>query len=151
MFSGGLLILVNGEEFNRTTSNRTTFSGGITLANVDAKTLRISTPLGNGVRITEAANGTFLTVITAITDDYKNSSRGLSGYWNDNLDDDFLLPNGTILPANLSDSQIHYDFGEACEFGNFTTQNLISSFVIIYIYIYIYIYICYYIQDGVGI
>ena len=96
--------------------------GGVSLQITDGGTLSISTPLGNEARITETANSTFLTIITSFIEDYTNSSKGLSGYWNGNADDDFLLPNGTILPSNISDSQIHYDFGENCKLNNLTIK-----------------------------
>ena len=43
---------------------------------------------------------------------------GLTGKWNGNMDDDFTLPNGTVLPIDMSESDIFYKFGEQCELDN---------------------------------
>ena len=40
---------------------------------------------------------------------------GLLGNWSDTMADDFHLPNGTNLGVNLTDEQIHFDFGESCK------------------------------------
>lgn len=111
--------MIDGEEFDGTvTTNVTALDRGVSLQLLEDGTLSISTPLGNGFRITDTANSTLLTIVASFISDYTNSSKGLTGYWNGNVDDDFLLPNGTILPSNISDSQIHYDFGENCKLHN---------------------------------
>ena len=46
---------------------------------------------------------------------FKNRTRGLLGTWNDDPSDDFTTPDGTVLPADASPQQIHYDFGLKCE------------------------------------
>jgi hypothetical protein len=53
--------------------------------------------------------------VAAFLSSYENSSLGLAGKWNGNMDDDFTIPDGTILPINMNDSEIFYQFGEACE------------------------------------
>ena len=94
--------------------NATVTDSNIVISYVN-ETLEISTALGNGVRVNEAANGTFFTFVTAFLSGYENSSVGLAGKWNGNVDDDFTLPNGTVLPIDMSDSDIFYKFGQACE------------------------------------
>ena len=110
--SGGFIVRVNGSEYIPDTE-ATTLESGITLSYNGS--FEIGTPLGSGVQIKEAANGTFFTFVTAFLSSYENSSFGLSGKWNGNMDDDFTLPDGTVLPINLNDSEIFYKFGEACE------------------------------------
>jgi len=39
---------------------------------------------------------------------------GLLGNVNGNPDDEFQLPNGTILSSNMSQEEIYYQFGEHC-------------------------------------
>ena len=68
------------------------------------------------MRINEAANGTFFTFVTAFLKSYENSSLGLAGKWNGIIEDDFTLPNGTVLPIDMSDSEIFHKFGEACKY-----------------------------------
>lgn len=45
-----------------------------------------------------------------------NQTKGLLGNWNGNPNDDFLLPNGQVLPTSISMQEIHYLFGEKCEY-----------------------------------
>ena len=104
---------MNGSDFNPG-EEATTRESGITLSLNGS--FEIGTPLGNGVQIKEAANGTFFTFVTAFLSSYQNSSVGLSGKWNGNMDDDFTVPDGTVLPINMNDSEIFYKFGEACKF-----------------------------------
>ena len=47
-------------------------------------------------------------------EEFKNRTKGLLGTWNDDPSDDFVAPDGTLLPANASPQQIHYDFGLKC-------------------------------------
>lgn len=37
------------------------------------------------------------------------------GYWDDNKELEFLLPNGTFLAPNSSQARIHYEFGQQCK------------------------------------
>ncbi|XP_046852402.1 uncharacterized protein LOC124445696 isoform X2 [Xenia sp. Carnegie-2017] len=109
--SGGLNLQVNKAEVNLPPQNGSLLDSGISLSYLN-NTFEISTPLGNGVRINVAANGTFFTFVVALLQEYKNSSLGLAGKWNDDIEDEFTLPNGTVLPIEASDSQIFYNFGE---------------------------------------
>jgi hypothetical protein len=40
---------------------------------------------------------------------------GLLGFWDDNKDKEFLLPNGSFVYTNSSFETIHKEFGEKCE------------------------------------
>ena len=46
---------------------------------------------------------------------FKGNTKGLLGTWNDNPEDDFLRPDGVMLPANATGREIHYDFGLHCK------------------------------------
>lgn len=107
------MVLVNGSSFLVSENSSELESG--TVLSILNDTLHIATPLGNGVRINEAANGTFFTFVTSFLFGYKNSSLGLAGKWNDNKEDDFTIPNGTVLPIDMSESEIFHNFGQACE------------------------------------
>ncbi|XP_013402401.2 LOW QUALITY PROTEIN: uncharacterized protein LOC106168022 [Lingula anatina] len=41
-----------------------------------------------------------------------NRTRGLLGVFNNDITDDFTTPDGTILPINSTERQIHYNFGQ---------------------------------------
>lgn len=43
------------------------------------------------------------------------NTSGLIGYWDDNKELEFLLPNGTFLATNSSQARIHYEFGQQCK------------------------------------
>ncbi|XP_028416182.1 uncharacterized protein LOC114539806 [Dendronephthya gigantea] len=108
--TGALHVRVNRERVYLQ-ENSTGFVSGVFLSHSN-KTLSISTPLGSGLRIRKAANNTLLTIVAAFLPSYKNSSLGLIGKWNDILEDDFTLPNGTVLPIDMSESEIFHKFGE---------------------------------------
>jgi len=40
----------------------------------------------------------------------------LLGTWNDDPDDDFTLPDGTVLPSSSSLRDIHFKFGVKCNY-----------------------------------
>ena len=104
---------VNGSQFNPG-ENGTELDSGITLS-LENGTFYIGTPLENGIRVRKAADSTLLTIVTALSASYQNSSVGLMGKWNGDIDDDFTLPNGTVLPIDMSESEIFHKFGEACK------------------------------------
>ena len=48
------------------------------------------------------------------------------------MEDDFTLPDGTVLPINMNDSEIFYKFGEACEFiSNYCRQSITTDKLVI--------------------
>jgi len=52
-----------------------------------------------------------LSFVVSPGDDYKNSTKGLLGTWNDNMTDDFTLPDGTVLSPSSTAREIHFGFG----------------------------------------
>ena len=91
------------------------------LLSFENETLSIVTPLENGIRLRSAANGSFFTILTSFSPSYQNSTLGLIGKWNGDIEDDFTLPNGTVLPIDLSESEIFFQFGEQCKFVLYTS------------------------------
>ena len=92
-----------------------TILGNNTFVSIANGTLSIVTPLENGIRLSPAANGSFLTILASFSPSYQNSTLGLIGNWNGNVEDDFTLPNGTVLPIDMTESEIFYKFGEECK------------------------------------
>ena len=45
---------------------------------------------------------------------FQGKTAGLLGYWDDNKEKEFLLPNGTFLDTNSSSRMLHYHFGQKC-------------------------------------
>ena len=69
----------------------------------------------SGISVTFASVSKTLVIAFEGPDVLKNRTRGLLGTWNDDPSDDFTTPDGTVLPADASPQQIHYDFGLKCE------------------------------------
>ena len=57
-----------------------------------------------------------LSFVVTPADDYKNNTKGLMGTWNDDPEDDFLLPDGTVIPPSSTSRGIHFEFGVKCEY-----------------------------------
>ena len=68
----------------------------------------------NSVVITIKAANNILSFQLSIPESFFNNTRGLLGMWNGNKDDDFLKPDGTVLPINSSGDLIFHQFGEQC-------------------------------------
>ncbi|CAL1533934.1 unnamed protein product [Lymnaea stagnalis] len=51
----------------------------------------------------------------------RGKTRGLLGNFNGRADDEFLLPNGTVLPANMTEEQIYKNFAIAYQVTSSTT------------------------------
>lgn len=56
-----------------------------------------------------------LVVVITLDRSLFGNTMGLLGNWSDTMMDDFHLPDGTNLGFNLTDEQIHFDFGESCK------------------------------------
>ena len=67
-----------------------------------------------------------LSFVVTPGDDYKNTTKGLLGTWNDNADDDFTLPDGTVLAPSLTSREIHFRFGLKCKFPQCLCNHLIA-------------------------
>lgn len=63
-------------------------------------------------RVSEALATTFNGPVRFV-----NRTKGLLGTWNDDPSDDFTTPYGTVLSADATPQQIHYDFGLKCKFS----------------------------------
>lgn len=61
----------------------------------------------------------FLICETLINEKYKGMTTGLMGNFDGNKTNDFILPNGTMLPHNATNSEkkIFYNFGQQCKFS----------------------------------
>ena len=56
-----------------------------------------------------------LTGVVTLPPQAQGLTSGLLGVMDGNPDNDFTLPNGTVLSPNISASEIFYDFGKACK------------------------------------
>ena len=72
----------------------------------------VLTTFENGIAVTVSVV-TGLPIYTIAVPSTYNIT-GMLGNYNGNPDDDFIYPNGTILPSNFSDRQL-YSFGQSCK------------------------------------
>ncbi|XP_022801632.1 mucin-like protein isoform X1 [Stylophora pistillata] len=111
MIDAGISVLIDGESFNYTSlSNESvTLNGSIVVAKPDNDSFLMVFPSGMSVTV-KAVSGV-LSIVLAAPKSFKNQTKGLLGTWNDNPEDDFLTPNGEILPSDANSKDIHYNFG----------------------------------------
>ncbi|CAG5131219.1 unnamed protein product, partial [Candidula unifasciata] len=77
--------------------------------NESGKVLVASTfPCGVSIKVHVGLNS--LEIDLEVDVSLRNKTRGLLGNFNQNPLDDFLLPNGTVLPPNITERQILHDF-----------------------------------------
>lgn len=89
------------------------FNGG--RVNVEAEFTR-GFIFENSVVITIKAANDILSFQLSIPESFFNHTKGLLGTWNGNQDDDFLRPDGTVIPTNSTDDLIFRGFGEQCTY-----------------------------------
>ncbi|XP_041070867.1 uncharacterized protein LOC121292663 isoform X2 [Carcharodon carcharias] len=65
---------------------------------------------GSGISLIVNAQYGMLFAITNLPEDYLNKTEGLLGVWNGNPNDDFTMPNGSVIPANSKESTI-FNYG----------------------------------------
>lgn len=99
--------------YNNLTNVSKEIGGNLRAARKKDKCLDVTFKSGTGVQFCEDKG--LMTFVVTLSDEYFNKTRGLLGTYNDNPEDDFTLPNGTVLSSNLTSSQIHYDFGLVCK------------------------------------
>ena len=106
---------INGESLNYTslTNESVTLNGSVAVAKPDNNSFVMIFPSGISVTV-KAALGA-LSIVLAAPKSFKNQTKGLLGTWNDHPEDDFLTPNGTILPPNATSKDIHFYFGLLCK------------------------------------
>ena len=78
----------------------------------DSGTLLITTP--DGASLMVSLQMSFLQTAVELSSSYTNNTRGLVGVFNGDPADDFTLPNGTVLQANLTEAEV-YSFGLECK------------------------------------
>ena len=108
-------MLIDGETFNYTslTNESVTLNGSVAVARPENNSFLMVFP--SGVSVTVKVVSGALSILLAAPRSFKNQTKGLLGTWNDNPEDDFLTPNGTILSSNSNSKDIHYNFGLLCK------------------------------------
>ena len=117
ILSGGLHILFGGilySNFSSLTNQSIEIAGNLSISKLEGDCLEVSFPSTTSVIF--CVRKEMLSFVVCPGDDYKNSTKGLLGTWNDNMTDDFTLPDGTVLSPSSTDREIHFGFGVKCKF-----------------------------------
>ena len=69
----------------------------------------------HGVSMEIKATKDVMSILFLGSPDLRNDTKGLMGTWNDNPDDDYLLPDGTILSSTSTTEELH-PFGQSCKY-----------------------------------
>ena len=99
--------------FNNLTNVSKDIGGSLRAVRRTPSCVEVTFKSGTGVEFCEAKQ--MLSIVVTLSEDYFNNSKGLLGTYNKNPEDDFTLPNGTVLSPSLTSKQIHYDFGLNCK------------------------------------
>jgi len=109
---GGLEMLIDGTlytDLNTLKNVSKDIGGNLRALTRTDNCVEVSFQSGTGVEFCEAQE--MMSFVVTLSEDYFNKSKGLLGTYNDDSDDDFTLPNGTVLSPSMTARQIHYDFG----------------------------------------
>ena len=121
MSSGGLDILIdhkNYKDYDKLTNQSVEVGGNLSISKPEKNCLQVSFPSTMSVKFCEKKE--MLSFVVTPADNYKNNTKGLLGTWNDDPEDDFTLPNGTVLPSSSSFKEIHFKFGVKCKHIRFS-------------------------------
>ncbi|XP_015342195.2 mucin-4 isoform X2 [Marmota marmota marmota] len=70
---------------------------------------QVSASFDGTVAISVIALSNILHASSSLPEEYRNHTEGLLGVWNDNPEDDFMMPNGSAVPRNSSEETLfHY-------------------------------------------
>ena len=115
MSSGGFDILVDQENYNgydELTNQSVKVGRNLSVSKPEENCLQVSFPSTMSVNFCEKKE--MLSFVLTPADDYKDTTKGLLGTWNDDPEDDFTLPDGTVLPSSSTLRDIHFRFGVKC-------------------------------------
>ncbi|XP_022809823.1 mucin-like protein [Stylophora pistillata] len=111
---GGFHILIDSESyygFNNLTNKTEEVGRNLSVSKIDEDCLQVSFPSTSSVQFCEKKE--MMSFVVTLGDRFKNATKGLLGTWNDDTEDDFTLPDGTLLSSSSSSSlrKIHFGFG----------------------------------------
>ena len=117
MLPGGFDILIDKEEYDgydKLTNQSVEVGRNLSVSKAEENCLQVSFPSTTSVNFCEKKE--MLSFVVSLADIYKNTTKGLLGTWNDDPDDDFTSPDGTVLQLSSSLSDIHFEFGVKCNY-----------------------------------
>ncbi|XP_028415613.1 sushi domain-containing protein 2-like [Dendronephthya gigantea] len=102
-------VLVNGEHVEFDEQTRLDFTGVFIVKQNQSK---FGTYFTSGVAVVVTSVEDFLNYQISVPLRFKGKTAGLLGFWNDDKDQEFLLPNGSFIDTNSSYRRIHNEFGQ---------------------------------------
>ncbi|XP_074632006.1 uncharacterized protein LOC141890434 isoform X2 [Acropora palmata] len=119
---GGLEVLINGQifqEFYSLTNVSVILNDSVAVSRPQGNSFLVTFPSGISVTVTDIQGS--LSIVFAAPLSFQGQTKGLLGTWNDDQEDDFLTPDGSILPSNATGRQIHFNFGLKWQLSDNTT------------------------------
>ena len=110
-------MLINGQifqEFHSLTNISFLLNDSVAVSRPQNNSFLVTFPSGISVTVTEIQDSLY--IVFAAPSSFQGHTKGLLGSWNGDQQDDFLKPDGTILPSNATGRQIHFNFGLECKF-----------------------------------
>ena len=89
-------------------------STGVSVTGRNISSTGILVVFDGGVGLELKATEGAMSILLTAPESFQGQTQGLMGTWNGNANDDFLTPNGTLLPITLTTEEIHYEFGLPC-------------------------------------
>lgn len=114
---GGLQMYVNNSLYTDigTLTNVTRIIGeNLRASKKSPNCVQVVFQSGTGVEFCEDKG--LMSFVVSLSKDYFNKTKGLFGTYNKDPDDDFTLPNGTVLSPDITSRDIHFKFGLNCEY-----------------------------------
>lgn len=106
-----LVIYMNEQDYSarfRDNENFNARDGSMFIQKINGS-LSVSTPDHVGVTITLTTG--LLDISPVVDEQYKNMTSGLLGNFNDKTDDEYIMPNGTQLPAGITEREV-FSYGQ---------------------------------------
>ena len=113
-------VLIDGQifqEFYSLSNVSLILNDSVAVSRPQENSFLVTFPSGISVKVTDVKGS--LSIVFAAPFSFQGQTKGLLGTWNDDQEDDFLTPDGNILPSNATGRQIHFNFGLKCKFIQF--------------------------------
>ena len=114
-FLRGINILVDGERLSLTDDPIEMQFVGVGVSYEGNSSVSVHFDSGESLHVCVRSD-IMMIELGAFPEEFRNQTQGLLGNWNGDPDDDFLRPDGSVLHTNASMEDIHYMFGEQCEY-----------------------------------
>ena len=85
---------------------------GLEVTRPDSNSFKVSFKSGVSLRVSEDTG--MLSIVFSGSRDQSWTTKGLYGTWNNDVRDDYTLPDGTVLKTNMSGRDLHFDYGMKC-------------------------------------